>query len=100
MQKETLTFLLEKLKAGKLTESEKYELAGFIKKKQNKELITASLEELFSQQKTDKEFDEERFMPLLTAIFRADRISDTDNSTADDNQTFTKRSSVKKGWWG
>lgn len=94
MEKEIVVFLLQKHIAGTLTEAEKNELTEFISRRQNKEIITATLEELLSKEQPLPEFEENRFMPLLAGILKADAIEDKEeeaDSTIGKRPVFSRK---------
>jgi hypothetical protein len=102
MEKEILIFLLQKHIAGTLTESEKAELATYLDKKQSKELTTSVIEEMLFQHSGRQQFDEKRSLPLVTAILKADAITDDGHKGSSNTtvQKITKKGSGnRKMWW-
>ena len=100
MEKETVVFLLQKHIAGTLTEGEKSELAGFINKNPNKELTIAALEELLLQETGNNEFDETRYMPLISGILKSDIVTDEDTTDLEISKHAPVHGSRKKRiWW-
>jgi hypothetical protein len=100
MEKEMLTLLLQKYIIGSLMEPERKELTTFISKKQNKEVFIATLEELLAQETTAREFDEKHHMPLLTAILKAETITEGDEDPGDagsGKRSLLERIGLKKG---
>ena len=94
MEKEIFTLLLQKHIIGNLVESERKELTTFISKKQNKELITATMEELLLHETGTREFDEEHHRPLLNAILRAETV--TDGAEHSSNLSTGRRSLLER----
>lgn len=73
MQKDQLIILLQKYIAGHTTEVEGKELASFMEKDANQELVIEALGEMAVTHPHDAEFDAERFLPLLDVITGADK---------------------------
>ncbi len=73
MKNETLSYLLQKYLEGTLSEPESASLTAFINDDANKDRVTEELTRLSLQHPASGDFDEARFMPLLTAIFNADK---------------------------
>ena len=63
MEKKILHFLLKKHIAGELTAEEKEELATYLSRKQRKESIVSTIEELMARETRRPQNDEQRFTP-------------------------------------
>jgi transmembrane sensor len=101
MEKEILIFLLQKHVAGTLTEDEKTELAAFVNRKQSKEAVVAALEDLILEHESTEDYDEKRFIPLITGILKADTATESDEEKTDPDAVKTSRqkSGRKRTWW-
>ena len=97
MEKETVSFLLEKYLAGTLTEAEKNELGEHMNRKQNKEFMIGAMGDLLTKQGAVIDFDEKRFMPLLAGIFSADSIYDENEPTEEPKIEYSQTDGQSKG---
>lgn len=83
---------------GTLTEQERLQLAAYLQNENNKEAVTETLAALLANQVPDKQYDSERFEPLLQAMLQADKLN-VNNEPEAEETAIPSIALRQRRWW-